>query len=124
MDMDQEELKRNFYEPKWRIDPSKVGECHLMDFFAQEVWMLEGLAALLGDMASASDEAMQFPKDVRLSLKSLWGLEKSIDRAVWSLRDKCEVLHAHMLQRGVVPYTGKPQEADAQREAGGKTRGR
>ena len=104
---DGERICRAYYEPAWKIDPREIGRCHLADFFDEELWMLEGLAALLDDIAMARDRPGEFPKEVRLSLKSIAGLEKSINRAVWSLREKVESLHAQMLHLGTVTYTGR-----------------
>jgi hypothetical protein len=101
----REKTVEAYYRAPWEIDPTQIGRCNLMDFFCEEVFLLDGVASILCDIGIASDVPGE-PKVAQLGLDSLFGFQKSIQRATWSLREKVEALNAQMCAMGTVLYPG------------------
>jgi len=98
-----------------KIDVTKIGQCHLEEFFLEEIILLKAVAALLSDLARLSDIPGEFPKVVQLDIDSLCGLQGAIERAAWSLDEKIQALHDHMGAMRTVAYTyGRPRSESEQ----------
>jgi len=103
--------------PSWEIDVTEIGKCHLMDFFAQESFLVEGVASVLREFACAADLPGE-PAVITLNFDTLLGLAQALERATESLSTKADALHLRMCSLGVVPYTGNHQGTAPSVDAG------
>ncbi len=110
----------------WKLDPElSLEKSPLEDFLEEHLWMLDGVSSILEDIIINTDQgaAQATPRgQVQISLDTLSMLSKTIDRALFDLRGRIDLIKAQ-LKAIVDARDAALQEVERRRqEAGGPNR--